>query len=203
MKHYYIYVALIFSVMCSGCGCDPTYCDELSPVGKNWIENIQQFGDSVTYRAASGAKYTFHLYKKEFNTPRYLNCDDKPFSCWCESQCSKYGNLYYKTDSLVNNYGLRYTYRENEGSLGAPYTILAYIFDFRSRYYNDKSYYYPSDSFLTSITLNNHTYYNVFALTNDTIVEPDKMVWKTYYTHTRGIIAFWLRPDQEIFVRDL
>lgn len=144
------------------------------------------------------------MYEKTFNTPRNLNCDDKPFSCWCESQCSKYGNLYYRTDSLINDYySLRYSYLEQEGSKGSPYHISAGVFDFSGGYYHDKSYYYPTDSFLTSITFNNHTYYNVFALTTDTITYPDKIVWKTYFSHTRGIIAFWLRPTHELFVRDL
>lgn len=204
MKHCNIYVALYILVFISGCSCDPTYCGELSPVGKNWIESMEQFGDTVTYRAASGESYTFYLYEKKFNTPRNLNCDDKPFSCWCESQCSKYGNLYYRTDSLITDYySLTYHYNEQEGSIGPVYSISAGVFDISRSYYHDKSYYYPTDSFLTSITFNNHTYSNVFALTSDTILYPNQIVWKTYYSHTHGIIAFWLRPSQEIFVRDL
>lgn len=204
MKNYYNYIVLFFLVIGSGCGCDPTYCGELSPVGKNWIESMEQFGDTVTYSTASGASYTFHLNEKKFNTPRNLNCDDKVFSCWCESQCSKYGNLYYQTDSLIDEYyGLSYSYHEQEGSKGSPFHISARVIDFWGSYYHDKSYYYPTDSFLTSVILDNQTYYNVIALTNDTITYPDKIVWKTYYSHTHGIIAFFLRPSQELFIRDL
>jgi hypothetical protein len=187
----------------SGCRCDPTYCPELSDVGKNWIESMEHFGDTITYRSSSGAIYTFHLYEKRFNTPRNLNCDDKVFSCWCESQCSKYGNLYYRTDSLIDEYyGLNYSYHEQEGSIGPPYSISAGVFDFSASYHAEMSF-YPSDSIFQSITFNNHTYYNVFALTTDTILYPQKIVWKTYYSQTHGIIAFWLRPSQEIFIRDL
>jgi len=195
---------VLFVVMISGCECDPTYCPELSGLGKAYIEAIENFGDTVTYSAASGASFTFHEYEKRFNEPRYLNCEKYGFKCWCESQCSKHGNLYFKTDSLTNGYyGLSYRYSESVYASGPFSKISAGVIDFSRSYSTEGGIlYYAGDSLLQTMTLNNQTYNNVYALTTDTVLYPDKIVSKTYFSLKEGLFAFWYRPGQELYVRE-
>lgn len=163
------------------------------------MENIN--GDTVRYCNAAGDCIEFYKYQKEFRTPIQPLCETEGFKCHCDSYCNIGGSLGYVTDSSINDYrSLNFDYSEQINQVGPSSSIFVWALDFVCIYHSQMSL-SPADSFLSTINLNNHTYQNVYAMRIDTLLYPDKIVWKSYFSKTDGLIAFWQRPSGQLYIR--
>jgi len=203
MRAIIIYFLLLFLTSCS---CDQQYlCPPLSDSGIEWINNMHSYGDTIEYRSSLGETFEFHLKSKEIS-PSSLEegCYRSGLRCYCNLECNVYGNLEYEPDS-TNPKLLLYRYWIDErfynGVLSSKYYSFT-IFDLRRTISNQFSE-SATDSFYTSLTIDTISYNNVYVFAVDTTLEyyTDRKVWKSYITLEEGIIAFWERPSNSLFIR--
>ncbi len=190
----------------TGCSCDEQYlCPPLSPEGIEWINKMHAFGDTIEYQNNLGETIQFQFETTEISSSELKNaCHQEIFSCHCDRECFTYGNLIYQPDSsdpkkLYFRYAIdEIIYNESVSSKNYSYTI----YDLRG---NINNYFSPSetDSFYTSIDIEGIIYNNVYVFSVDTNLSyyTNQKVWKSYISIDDGIIAFWKRPSNLIFVR--
>lgn len=199
-------ILYLLAMFLSACSCEEQYiCPPLSNSGTEWINKMHAYGDTIEYRNSLGESFKFNLKLKELSPSNLIDaCQRQGFQCDCQRLCNAFGNLNYEPDSQYSNRSF-YDYGIYERSFNGITSFINYsfnIFDLSSSI-NDEYYLSNQDSFYTSFTIDTTTYNNVFVFTVDTSLEytSDQKVWKSYISIEEGIIAFWERPSNTLFVR--
>lgn len=202
-----LFAIYFFILFITGCRCDdPVLCPPLSDAGIEWINKMHNLGDTVVYQNNFGENLKFYLSAKEISPSSLTNaCDRDGFRCNCETACSAYGTLQYEPDSnySVQNY---YNYRIYESYNKGTISLQRYsftIFDLSRNLYDLNNALGEADSFYTSLTIDTSVYSNVHVFSVDTTISfnENKKVWKAYISFEEGIIAFWERPSNTLFIR--
>jgi hypothetical protein len=192
----------------TGCSCDEQYlCPPLSDKGIDWIEKMHTYGDTIEYRNSLGGTFKFHFTSTEIS-PSFISegCYRDRFKCYCESECSSYGNLVYEpevSDSNLVQYRYWIDERRYHGNISSTFYSFN-IFDLRrSINLNSQNFESIADSFYNSINIDGNLHNNIFVFAVDTNLEyyTDQKVWKSYISIEEGIVAFWERPSNTLFVR--
>ena len=200
-----VVVVLIMSM--HSCNCDKKYdCGTLSNEAMSWLNQNQN--DSIKYVNALGQHINFFVSAKTVS-PAYESqaCKHGEAGCSCDYRCEANGRFYATSDSAINNL-FNYSLEIIEASTNKTTTTstLTYsIFDCSNKIdILNPTQLSSGDSLLTSLQLGGANYSNVYIHTLDTLISYNqtKTIWKTYFTKSKGVIGFWVRPTQTLYYRE-
>ncbi|MEP7264976.1 MAG: hypothetical protein ABI772_10785 [Bacteroidota bacterium] len=201
-----IFLLIIFF---NSCKCDKTFdCPALSDDAQTWLPQFES--DTVTFRNDEGKELKFILNSKTIS-PAYeaRACKKGELGCSCDYHCESSGNLFMECDSSIDKTNYYYIRIDESGESMKTYfrqgfRITYGIFDFIKSIDLQNSIQLSSgDSLLSSLTLGNNIYTNVYVFSADTVMpfSTNKRIWKSYYTQKYGVIGFIDRQNQTLYYR--
>jgi len=199
-------IFLTYVLTLTACSCEKSFnCPPLSQNGIIWLGNLYNDGDSITFGSSSNEKIKLHRTTNHFTDPYIIqeSCESEGFKCNCDHDCTADGYFVYESDTINNlKHTLMYRYGDKSSNNGIYYSSFGFTMDDLSVSYYVPYQNSPSDSFFTSIEINGQTYQDIYVTTLDTVRFSELSVWKSYFSRNEGLIAFWKRPLQQLFVRE-
>lgn len=201
MKSFSNILLLFIITLAISCDCEPVNCPEFDREYMSWVDYKK--GENIVF-ASNDDEVNLSIFDKRISGKTqiqgtfilFLGCDSE------RSDCNESGSIYGTIDSIDTKTSIPFSVEIRNDGYYKDLILYLTVHDFEDEIMIRPKITITKPSrqkLYSSITLNGTNYSDVITMEKDTNIYGGLKVWKTYYSETKGLVAFETAKPYKIY----